>query len=283
MSPGEGQGSLGAASQFPSAELTGVVEYTGPGEVLLATDGLRKSYGQREVVRGVSLQVRAGEIVGLLGKNGAGKTTTFGMVVGLVKPSAGKVSFNGREISRLPMFKRARLGMGYLPQNSSVFQRLTVRDNLLAVLETQGGKRPERKKRMQLLMEDLGIEELADVPAYTLSGGECRRLEVARALALRPKLMLFDEPFTGIDPITVVEIQAIMRGLRQRGIGVLVIDHHVRETISITDHSYLIDTGEIFCHGVPEEIADDKDARRRYLGEHFSLIPPPAPRPMRGG
>ncbi len=252
------------------------------GKLLLETEGLRKSYAGREVVKGVSLAVRAGEIVGLLGKNGAGKTTTFGMVVGLVRPSAGAVRFSGKEIGRLPMFRRARLGMGYLPQESSVFQRLSVRDNLLAVLETQNLARRERKRRLGLLLEDLGLESLSASAAYTLSGGERRRLEVARALALRPRLMLFDEPFSGIDPITVSEIQSIIRGLREKGIGVLLTDHNVRETISVTDRSYLIDEGEVFCHGTPPQLAADEDARRRYLGEHFSLVPPPPARPLRG-
>ncbi len=254
----------------------------GSGAMLLETAGLRKSYAGREVVKGVSLSVRAGEIVGLLGKNGAGKTTTFGMVVGLVRPSAGSVRLSGREINRLPMFRRARLGMGYLPQESSVFQRLSVRDNLLAVLETQSLARKDRKRRLGLLLDDLGLESLSGAPAYTLSGGERRRLEVARALALRPRLMLFDEPFSGIDPITVTEIQSIIRGLREKGIGILLTDHNVRETISVTDRSYLIDEGEVFCHGTPVELAADEDARRRYLGEHFSLVPPPPARPLRG-
>jgi lipopolysaccharide export system ATP-binding protein len=250
--------------------------------VLLRTEGLRKRYGQREVVRGVSLSVRAGEIVGLLGKNGAGKTTTFGMVVGLVRPSAGQVLFCEKSINRLPMFRRARLGIGYLPQESSVFLRLSVAENLLAVLETQPGGRAERKRRLKLLLEDLGLVGLADSAAYTLSGGERRRLEVARALALRPRLMLFDEPFSGIDPITVGEIQSIIRGLRETGIGILLTDHNVRETISVTDRSYLIDEGTVFCEGKPEELAGNEDARRRYLGEHFSLVPPPPARQMRG-
>ncbi len=252
------------------------------GATLLETDNLRKTYGEREVVKGVSLHVRAGEIVGLLGKNGAGKTTTFGMVVGLVRPSAGAVRFDGQVINNLAMFKRARLGMGYLPQDSSVFQRLSVSDNLLAVLETQKLRRKERKRRLQLLLEDLGLVSLADSPAFTLSGGERRRLEVARALGLKPKLMLFDEPFSGIDPITVGEIQSIIRGLREKGIGILLTDHNVRETISVTDRSYLIDEGEVFCHGAPQELAGNEEARRRYLGEHFSLIPPPPARQMRG-
>jgi len=250
--------------------------------VLLVTENLRKTYGKREVVKGVSLQVRAGEIVGLLGKNGAGKTTTFSMVVGLVRPSVGDVRFLGRVINRLPMFRRARLGIGYLPQESSVFQRLSVSDNLLAVLETMPYRRPERLRRMGLLLEDLSLSPLAESPAYTLSGGERRRLEVARALALRPKLMLFDEPFSGIDPITVGEIQAIIRGLREKGIGILLTDHNVRETISVTDHSYLIDEGVVFCTGSPQELATNADARKRYLGENFFLIPPPPARPMRG-
>ncbi len=252
------------------------------GEALLFTENLRKTYGAREVVKGVSLQVRAGEIVGLLGKNGAGKTTTFSMVVGLVRPSVGEVRFMGKVINRLPMFRRARLGIGYLPQESSVFQKLSVSDNLLAVLETMPYGRAERKRRMGLLMEDLGLTPLAYSAAHTLSGGERRRLEVARALALRPKVMLFDEPFTGIDPITVAEIQSIMRGLREKGIGVLITDHRVSETISITDHSYLIDSGVVFCKGTPQELAVNKDARDRYLGENFFLIPPPPARPMRG-
>jgi lipopolysaccharide export system ATP-binding protein len=192
------------------------------------------------------------------------------------------VRFDGKVINKLPMFRRARLGMGYLPQESSVFQRLTVSDNLSAVLETQRLGRRDRRRRLQLLLEDLGLEGLSGSPAYTLSGGERRRLEVARALALKPKLMLFDEPFSGIDPITVGEIQSIIRGLREKGIGILLTDHNVRETISVTDRSYLIDEGEVFCHGAPQELADNDEARRRYLGEHFSLVPPPPARHMRG-
>ncbi|HOX08815.1 MAG TPA: LPS export ABC transporter ATP-binding protein [Planctomycetota bacterium] len=250
--------------------------------ILLATENLRKTYGKREVVRGVSLQVRAGEIVGLLGKNGAGKTTTFSMVVGLVRPSVGEVRFMGKVINRLPMYRRARLGIGYLPQESSVFQKLSVSDNLLAVLETMPYGRTERLRRRDLLLEDLSLSRLAASEACTLSGGERRRLEVARALALKPRLMLFDEPFSGIDPITVGEIQAIIRGLRANGIGILLTDHNVRETISVTDHSYLIDEGVVFCKGTPQELATNDDARRRYLGENFFLIPPPPARPMRG-
>lgn len=249
---------------------------------LLVTEELRKKYGPREVVRGVTIRVCPGEIVGLLGKNGAGKTTTFGMVVGLVRPSAGAVRYQGRDISRLPMFKRARLGIGYLPQESSVFQQLSVRDNLLAVLETMKLRRAERARRATLLLEDLGLTGLAGSLACTLSGGERRRLEVARAMALRPRLMLFDEPFSGIDPITVAEIQAIIRGLRQTGIGILLTDHNVRETISVTDRSYLIDEGVVFCEGTPQELATNSDARSRYLGENFFLIPPPPARAMRG-
>jgi lipopolysaccharide export system ATP-binding protein len=256
------------------------VAATGP--ALLEVEGLRKTYGSREVVRGVSLQVRAGEIVGLLGKNGAGKTTTFGMVVGMVRPSAGEVRLAGKVINKVPMYQRARLGMGYLPQESSVFQRLSVQDNLLAVLETRPLARAARRRRLEMLLDDLSLTSLAGSAAYTLSGGERRRLEVARALALEPRLMLFDEPFSGIDPITVAEIQSIIRGLRESGIGILLTDHNVRETISVTDRSCLIDGGEVFCQGTPSELAGNSDARRRYLGEHFSLIPPPPPRKMRG-
>jgi len=251
-------------------------------EPLLVTENLRKFYGPREVVKGVSIRVHAGEIVGLLGKNGAGKTTSFGMVVGLVRPSAGEVRFAGQVINRLPMFKRARLGIGYLPQENSVFQKLSVADNLLAVLETTGLARAERRRRAALLMEDLSLGRLAGALACTLSGGERRRLEVARALALKPRLLLFDEPFSGIDPITVAEIQAIIRGLRERGIGILLTDHNVRETISVTDRSCLIDEGVVFCEGSPQELAGNQDARRRYLGENFFLIPPPPARPMSG-
>ena len=240
-------------------------------EPLLATHGLVKRYGRREVVSSVSLEVRPGEIVGLLGVNGAGKTTSFRMVVGLIRPDAGRVVLGGRDVTRMPMYKRARLGLGYLAQEPSVFQRLTVEGNLLAILETQSASRAERRKRAGELMESFGLEELARSQAASLSGGERRRLEIARALVTRPRLMLFDEPFSGIDPIAVLEIRRIIRDLARGGLGILLTDHNVRETLSITDRAYMIDAGRVWKEGDSRELANDAEAKRVYLGENFKL------------
>src|SRR5436190_13111724 len=238
---------------------------------LLRTEKLVKEYRQRRVVNGISITVAAGEIVGLLGPNGAGKTTTFNMVVGVVKPEAGRVRFQDRDITRLPMHKRARLGIGYLTQEPSVFRKLTVEENILAILETCKMKRDERVVRLQYLLEELDLTPLAASKAYTLSGGEKRRLEITRALVTSPKLMLLDEPFSGIDPIAVYEVQKIVRRLRDRGLGILITDHNVRETLKLVDRAYLIHKGEVVYHGLGPEMPNDPKAREIYLGPEFNL------------
>ena len=240
-----------------------------PGELLLDVHGLVKSFRKRRVVDGVSFQVHAGEIVGLLGPNGAGKTTSFRMTIGLTKPDAGTVTLQGRECSKLPMYRRARLGMGYLPQESSVFQRLSVRDNLLAVLEAMPFGRKERHDEAERLMAELEISHLADSMADTLSGGERRRLELSRALATRPSILLLDEPFAGVDPIAVQEIQTLVHRLRQKNIGVLITDHNVRETLQSTDRAYIIHQGRILRGGQPQELIADPQVREVYLGHTF--------------
>ena len=238
---------------------------------LLATDKLVKEYRQRRVVNGVSITVEAGEIVGLLGPNGAGKTTTFNMVVGVIKPDAGAVKFQARDITRLPMHKRARLGMGYLTQEPSIFRKLTVEQNILAILETCRLKRAERAVRLKYLLEELDMARLAKSKAYTLSGGEKRRLEITRALVTSPKLLLLDEPFSGIDPIAVYEVQKIVRRLKERGLGILVTDHNVRETLKLVDRAYLIHKGEVVYEGEGEQLVNDPKAREIYLGPEFNL------------
>lgn len=238
---------------------------------LLSTDKLAKKYGERRVVDGVSIQVNAGEIVGLLGPNGAGKTTTFNMVVGIVKPDEGEVRFLGRDITKLPMHKRARLGIGYLTQEPSVFRKLTVEENILAILETcsMGGK--ERALRLQSLLDELDLARLAKSKAYTLSGGEKRRLEITRALVTSPKLLLLDEPFSGIDPIAVYEVQKIIRRLKELGLGILITDHNARETLKLVDRAYLVFKGEVVYHGAAELLVNDPKAREIYLGPEFNL------------
>jgi lipopolysaccharide export system ATP-binding protein len=238
---------------------------------LLATEKLVKAYRQRRVVDGVSIFVNAGEIVGLLGPNGAGKTTTFNMVVGVVKPDDGFVSFQGSTITRLPMHKRARLGIGYLTQEPSVFRKLTVEQNILAILETCKMTHEERAVRLKYLLDELDLTPLAKNRAYTLSGGEKRRLEITRALVTSPKLLLLDEPFSGIDPIAVYEVQKIIRRLKERGLGILVTDHNVRETLKLVDRAYLIHKGEVVYDGTAEQLVDDPKAREIYLGPEFNL------------
>ena len=240
-------------------------------ESLLATEDLVKEYRKRRVVNGVSIYVNAGEIVGLLGPNGAGKTTTFNMVVGVVRPDDGAVNFLKRNVTRLPMHKRARLGMGYLTQEPSVFRKLTVEQNIRAILETCKLKRAERKTRLKYLLEELDLTPLAKSKAYTLSGGEKRRLEITRALVTSPKLLLLDEPFSGIDPIAVYEVQKIVRRLKQRGLGILITDHNVRETLKLVDRAYLIHKGEVVCAGDAEFLVNDPKAREIYLGPEFNL------------
>jgi lipopolysaccharide export system ATP-binding protein len=240
-------------------------------EPLLATDKLVKEYRHRRVVNGVSLTVAAGEIVGLLGPNGAGKTTTFNMVVGVIKPDGGSVKFQDRPITRLPMHRRARLGIGYLTQEPSIFRKLTVEQNILAILETCRMSRAERRVRLKYLLEELDMTRLAKSKAYTLSGGEKRRLEITRALVTSPKLMLLDEPFSGIDPIAVYEVQKIVRRLRERGLGILITDHNVRETLKLVDRAYLIHKGEVVYEGAAEQLVNDPKAREIYLGPDFNL------------
>jgi lipopolysaccharide export system ATP-binding protein len=238
---------------------------------LLATDKLVKEYRSRRVVNQVSIHVRAGEIVGLLGPNGAGKTTTFNMVVGVVRPDAGSVSFSGTDVTRLAMHRRARLGIGYLTQEPSVFRKLTVEQNVLAILETCKMSKSERAVRLKYLLDELDLTRLSNSKAYTLSGGEKRRLEITRAMVTSPKLMLLDEPFSGIDPIAVYEVQKIVRRLKERGLGILITDHNVRETLKIVDRAYLIHNGEVVYEGEAEKLVDDPKAREIYLGPEFNM------------
>ena len=237
----------------------------------LTTHDLTKSYGGRTVVRGVSIEVASGEIVGLLGPNGAGKTTTFYMTVGLTAPDAGRVVLNGEDVTGSPMYARARKGIGYLPQEPSIFRGLTVEQNLLAILETLKLSRTERKKRVTELLAELNLTPLAKAAAHTLSGGERRRAEITRALVISPRFILLDEPFAGIDPIAVTDIQKIIFHLKERGIGVLITDHNVRETLRITDRAYIVHDGVIFRSGTPASLAADEDVRRIYLGHEFRL------------
>lgn len=232
---------------------------------------LVKVYGKREVVRGVDLTIKAGEVVGLLGPNGAGKTTTFYMITGLIAPTSGTIMLDEKPITKMPMFRRARLGIGYLPQEPSIFSKLTVRDNILAILETMKLSSAERKTRLELHLEDIGLTHLADQRAYTLSGGERRRLEITRALVTQPKFLLMDEPFSGVDPINVAEVQKIIAQLKSRGIGVLITDHNVRETLSIVDRAYLLYDGNILAEGTKDFLINDPDTRRHYLGENFKM------------
>lgn len=237
----------------------------------LRTHELTKSYSGRTVVRGVSLDVSSGEIVGLLGPNGAGKTTTFYMTVGLTAPDAGRVTLDGQDVTDDPMYVRARKGIGYLPQEPSIFRGLSVEQNILAILETLDLDAATRKLRLRELLAELSLTPLASSPAYTLSGGERRRAEITRALVMSPRFILLDEPFAGIDPIAVTDIQKIIFHLKQRGIGVLITDHNVRETLRITDRAYIVTDGTIFRSGTPDELAADEDVRRIYLGADFRL------------
>jgi lipopolysaccharide export system ATP-binding protein len=239
--------------------------------VTLRTEGLTKSFGGRTVVRNVDLNLASGEIVGLLGPNGAGKTTTFSMVVGLIGPDSGRVLLDEQNIATDPMYVRARKGIGYLPQEASIFRGLTVEQNILAILETLPLGRVERRARLEELLEELNLSPLAKSKAYTLSGGERRRVEITRALVNQPKFMLLDEPFAGIDPIAVGEIQKIIFHLKARGIGVLVTDHNVRETLRITDRAYIIHDGAVFHSGTPASLASDAEVKRVYLGADFRL------------
>lgn len=238
---------------------------------LLETKGLEKSYNGRKVVCGVDILVKRGEVVGLLGPNGAGKTTTFYMIVGIVSPDKGNIVFDNEDITKLPIHERSRLGIGYLAQETSVFRKLNVEDNIMAILETLPLAARQRSKRLKALLNELNIAHLARSKAYTLSGGETRRLEITRALVTRPSFILLDEPFSGIDPIVVSEAQGIIRELRHKGLGVLVTDHNVRETLSITDRAYLISDGKILISGTAQDLIDNPQARSIYLGEKFRM------------
>ena len=240
-------------------------------EPLLETEGLVKAFKKRTVVRGVSLKVNRGEVVGLLGPNGAGKTTTFTMIVGLLKPDAGVIRFEGKEITRLPMYKRAQEGIAYLPQEPSVFRNLTVRQNIVAILEYQALNKAERNARAALLLEELNITHLSESLAFTLSGGERRRTEIARALAIEPRIILLDEPFAGIDPIAVADLQHTVSRLREKGISVIITDHNVRETLEITDRAYIISEGAVLASGAAREITENPLVREIYLGEKFKM------------
>ena len=238
---------------------------------LIRTDELVKAYRGKTVVQGVSVHVNAGEIVGLLGPNGAGKTTTFYMIVGLIKPTRGKIFFKERDISGKAMFERARMGMGYLAQEPSIFRKLTVAENIMAILETRKLSARQRKQRLGELMEDLGISGLAGQKAFTLSGGERRRLEIARALVTDPAMILLDEPFSGVDPLAVYDVQEIIKSLKQRGLGILITDHSVRETLAIVDRAYLICEGRVLREGTREFLIQDEVSRELYLGPRFSM------------
>ena len=239
----------------------------------LETVEIAKSYRGRRVVDDVSLRVERGEIVGLLGPNGAGKTTSFYMVVGLISPDSGKVLLDGEDVTQVPMYQRANKGVSYLPQEASVFRKLTVEDNLMAILQTSRMSGRERREKRDHLIEDMGLETVRKSKGYVLSGGERRRVEIARSLAIDPSFLLLDEPFSGIDPIQVLELQRIVLDLKNSGIGILVTDHNVRETLSVTDRAYIINEGKIFASGSPDDLASDPEVKRVYLGEGFRLPP----------
>jgi len=238
---------------------------------LLRCENLSKIYGKRKVVDQVSIEIKQGEIVGLLGPNGAGKTTTFYMIVGMIRPNDGRIFLNENDVTDEPMYRRARMGISYLPQEASVFRRLTVEENVLAIFETLPIENGERKKRTDKLLHELGVDHLAKNKAFTLSGGERRRVEISRALVTEPKFILLDEPFAGVDPIAVEDIQQIVAGLKERGIGVLITDHNVHETLSITDRAYLLYDGVVLKSGSAEYLANDQEARKLYLGDKFRL------------
>ena len=241
-------------------------------EGTLFLEGLAKSFGRKTAVRDVTFTMHSGEVVGLLGPNGAGKTTVFYMVVGFIRPTSGRIWLNGKDVTALPMYRRARLGVSYLPQEPSVFRKMSVEDNVAAILETRRGlSRAEKRHRLDQLLEDLGISHLRRQQAYTLSGGERRRTEIARSLAIEPKFLLLDEPFAGIDPITVTELKTIVQGLSGRGIGVLITDHNVRDTLQITHRSHIINLGEILVSGGREELLSSELARSIYLGHDFTI------------
>jgi lipopolysaccharide export system ATP-binding protein len=259
------------ASTAPATEGTADEGAPQPARAGLVATGLTKQFRGRRVVDGVTLGISPGEVVGLLGPNGAGKTTTFHLILGLLPPNAGRVSLDGHDITALPMYLRARRGIGYLPQEASIFRRMTVDENLLSILEMRGVAADEARGRCEELIQEFGLSRVARSPGYALSGGERRRAEIARALASEPRYMMLDEPFAGIDPIAVVELQRVVVRLKEKRIGVLITDHNVRETLQITDHAYIISQGKIFRHGTPSVLASDTEVRKVYLGEHFRL------------
>ena len=256
---------------MPPSPITAAAPAAAPVRSEIVAAGLIKTFGTRNVVDGVNLRIGAGEIVGLLGRNGAGKTTAFYMIVGLVPATAGTIALDGRDLTRLPMHQRARHGIGYLPQEASVFRKLTVEENILAIVEVIDVPRAERTTRVAHHLAELSLSHLAKQKAFTLSGGERRRLEIARALVTRPKFLLMDEPFAAIDPISVAEVQKIILELKARGIGIIITDHNVRETLRIVDRAYLLEKGKVHFEGTGEELIKDEQARRFYLGEGFNL------------
>jgi len=260
-----------AASAEPKAKAGATRLSEEPSVRALSAFNLQKSYGRRRVVDDVTLHVEPGEVVGLLGANGAGKTTTFYMIIGLETPEAGQVHLGSQDVTRLPMYLRARLGLGYLPQEPSVFRKMTAAENILAVLETMGLRRREQRKRVEELLQEFGIEHVRNTRGDSLSGGERRRTEIARALATEPQFILLDEPFAGIDPKAVDDIQSVILYLRSRGIGILITDHNVRETLGVTDRAYIMAEGKIFRSGVPHDLTEDAEVRRLYLGEKFRM------------
>lgn len=241
------------------------------GEDLLKVVGLTKEYRGREVVRNVGISLKAGEIVGLLGPNGAGKTTTFYMIVGLIRPDSGTIALRGVDLTHMPVYQRARRGIGYLAQEASVFRKLTVAENVMAILETQDLTRTEREQRLGVLLADLGLSKLADQKAYTLSGGERRKLEITRALVTQPAVLMLDEPFSGVDPLAVADIQAIVRNLRDRGLGIIITDHAVRETLAVVDRAYLLYDGQVIREGESSFLIQDEVSRKLYLGQEFKM------------
>lgn len=264
-----GEESPAASRQDSAARLRGSAKT--PSAEALAASQLQKTYGKRRVVDDVTLHVEQGEVVGLLGANGAGKTTTFYMIIGLERPERGTIRLGNRDITKLPMYLRARLGLGYLPQEPSVFRKMTAAQNILAVLETMSLRRRERFKRLEELLEEFGIAHVRNTRGDALSGGERRRTEIARALATEPQYILLDEPFAGIDPKAIDDIQSVILYLRDRGIGILITDHNVRETLGVTDRAYIMSEGRIFRSGRPQELVDDEEVRRHYLGDRFTM------------
>ena len=260
-----------APEQMPNPAPQEATPGTLAGEPDVSAVGLVKTYGTRTVVNGISINARCGECVGLLGPNGAGKTTTFYMVVGLVRPNAGTVRFRGQDITHMPVYKRARIGLGYLAQEPSIFRRLSVEDNVLAILETVKLSKAEKRERLDELLTSLGLTKVAKQPAYTLSGGERRKLEIARALVRKPAILMLDEPFAGVDPLAVDDIQNIVRGLKAQGLGVIITDHNVRETLDIVDRAYIVFEGRVLCEGTSRELIENPEARHSYLGENFRM------------